>query len=317
MIIENSLFERGRSIFENSLHEWQAADTLDTAAMLRYHSEGARCLVIGTKRYPDEFYQSLEQGTLILRYGVGSDKIPLDPCRDRNLFVANTPGTLDQSVAEHAIALMMALARNVSRGHKAVTGGEWPKITGTELHGATLAILGFGKIGSTVARIARAGFGMRIHAFDIQPQPHPSVAHIPDLYSTEYTAAVNGADFVSLHMALQESTRGFLGRERLAELPPGSFLISTARGGLISEPDLFDALSQKQLAGAALDVFETEPYIPQENRDLRTLPNVVMTPHLGSNTRQANLRIARSCIAAIDAFEENRTADIPLVPELH
>jgi phosphoglycerate dehydrogenase-like enzyme len=259
-IIQKNLFERARDCFEASQLTWLVHDVTDEAGMIRTQREtGARCFVIGADRYSDSFYSSIHEGSLVVRFGVGYDSVPLDLCKQRGILVAYTPGTLDHSVAEHTMGLMLSAARGICTADRLVKSGVWRGFQGIELRGKVLAVVGFGKIGRTVAAIAKHGFGMQISAFDVFPELDPEYATLVDRYSWDFPTAVKGADFVSLHLSVNDSTIGFIDRARLDAMERRSILINTSRGRLINEADLFDALSERRIAGAALDVFCDEP----------------------------------------------------------
>lgn len=316
-IIQRNVFERGRDYFEASQVTWFVYDVDDREGMVKaQRCTGARCFVLGAEEYGDRFYSSIDEGSLIVRFGVGYDRVPLDLCRRRGLLVAYTPGTLDDSVAEHAIGLMLSAARGICKADRLVKSGGWQGAQGIELKGKTLAVVGFGHIGRAVAAIAKHGFAMRINAFDVFPALKPSVNHLVDRYSVDFDAAVSDADFVSLHLSVNDSTIGFINKAKLSAMKSSAILTNTSRGCLIDEMDLFDALRERRIAGAALDVFVDEPYTPVEGRDLRSLDNVIMTPHISSNTDSANRRMTEQCITNVESFCSGRLDLVSLVPEM-
>ena len=183
---------------------------------------------------------------------------------------------------------------------------------GIELQGKTLAVIGAGRIGQATARIAAQGFGMRTIGFRRTPQ---EVAPF-DSVTTDFATAVREADFVSLHINAEPANHRFLNRARLASMSSRAWLINTARGSVVDETGLYEALADRRLAGAALDVFDREPYVPADpSHDLRTLPNVILAPHVGSHTREANRGMAERALRNIlraagmicgDGFAESR-----------
>lgn len=299
-----------------------AADEEDVArAVLR---EGARIAVLGARPYRGgELYDALREAAagrpaLIARFGVGYDGIDLDRCRERGILVSVTPGALDVSVAEHAMALLLSLARRVPEMDRLTRSGAFSGRTGLELAGRTLCVAGLGAIGARVARMASAGFAMRVVAFGRRPlqercretrdTPEGFLArHGLAAYRNDFAAAAAGADALSIHMPADSSTRGFFDAARLACLPPRGLLVNTSRGSLVDETALYRALSEGRLAGAGLDVFGREPYEPADPAcDLRTLPTVVLTPHVGSNTAEANGNMARLVTENVARFLEGR-----------
>jgi D-3-phosphoglycerate dehydrogenase len=219
------------------------------------------------------------------RAGVGVDNIDVPAATAAGVVVMNTPGGNTISTAEHAFTLMVALARRIPQAHASVIAGRWERkqFEGVELNGKTLAILGMGRIGGEFARRAQA-FNMRVTAYDPYLSAQRAQTLRVELKDT-VEEAVAEADFITVHMPLTRETKGMLNATRLAALKPGVRLINCARGGLIDEAALVDALRDGRVAGAALDVFETEP--PPADHPLFQFPNVVLTPHLGASTAEA------------------------------
>ena len=315
VVLQKNLYERGQEIFDKSSKnrniEYFLTDVMDETAMLHHHRQGIPCFVIGAEKYSDDFYRSITEGSAVIRYGVGYNAVPVDICRERNIKVAYTPGTLSQSVAEHAIALLLALARNIPSSDASLKAGEWKGAGGVELTGKTLAILGFGQIGQAVARIAKYGFAMKVNAYDIQTAKMPEYV---DMLSSDYPAVVHDADYISIHMATLPETAGFYNAEKIKPCKDGVFFINTARGELVADEDLYDALQSGKIAKAALDVFSQEPYHPNSAIDFRKLDNVILTPHCGSNTLEANNRMAEAVVANILAYYNH--TEMMLIPEL-
>jgi phosphoglycerate dehydrogenase-like enzyme len=231
-------------------------------------------------------------------------------------------------VAEHAIGLMGAVARHICVVENQFRASRFVSRAGSELAEKTLGIIGFGAIGRRVARIAHWGFGMRVvAAYHCTPEAFEKrEGRSHDAVKSEYgldacTAdsdyVLRSADVVSLHLTATAENRHFMNAERLARMKPGAILINAARGLLLDENALYDALVGGMLAGAGLDVFESEPYQPQSpDRDLRTLENVVLTPHIASNTREANQRMARVCLENIRNFFAGRLELLNRVDEV-
>jgi glyoxylate reductase len=236
---------------------------------------GVEVLVaVGARVGPDEL-DLLPDLHLVANYGVGYDSVDVAACRARGIAVTNTPGVLDAAVADLTLGLILACRRGVTAGDHFVREGRWrrgwaePELLGRDLAGATLGLVGFGRIGREVARRAEA-FGMRI-VF------HHRSGGLP------LDELLRSADVVSLHVPLTSETHGLLSRERLALLPDGATLVNTARGAVVDE-----LVSGRISAG--LDVFAAEPYVPEQ---LLALPNVVLTPHLGSATVETRAAMTR------------------------
>jgi D-3-phosphoglycerate dehydrogenase / 2-oxoglutarate reductase len=222
---------------------------------------------------------------IVGRAGVGVDNVDVEAATERGIIVMNTPGGNTISTAEHAFTLMLSLARKIPQAHASIVAGKWDRksFEGTEVCNKTLGIIGMGRIGGEFARRAIA-FGMRVICFD----PYLSMSRARALQVElvdNLTPLLREADFITLHTPLTPETKGVLNAKTLAECKKGVRLINCARGGLIDEGDLLLALESGQVAGAALDVYEVEP-LPLDF-PLRHLPNVVLTPHLGASTAEA------------------------------
>jgi D-3-phosphoglycerate dehydrogenase len=215
---------------------------------------------------------------LLSVWGTGADHVDLAAAREAGVVVATTPGVSAVAVAEHALALMLAVARRIPRIDAATRAGQWPRGQVTRLHGKTLGILGLGAIGRQFARLG-AGIGMRVIAWTMHPDPSLGF----ELASLE--EVLRQSDVVSVHLRLSEETRGLLGAPQLAMMKPGAFLINTARGPIVDETALIAALKNRRIAGAGLDVFDTEP-LPH-GHPLTTFDNVVLTPHSAGITPEA------------------------------
>jgi glyoxylate reductase len=238
-------------------------------------------LVVLNEPVDFELYPSLR---LIANYSVGYDRIDVAAATDRGVAVTNTPGVLDAATADLALALMLAARRGVVTGDRLIRAGGWSGLRdGREVSGATLAIVGAGRIGSAVARRA-AGFDMRIL---------PVRRNEGDL-----DAALREADIVTLHVPLNAETRGLLSRERLALLKDGGTLVNTARGAVVDEEALVAELVSGRIT-AGLDVFTHEPHVPP---GLLGLPNVVLTPHIASDTIETRAAMTRVVVDNVLAF---------------
>ncbi len=224
----------------------------------------------------------------VASYGVGVNHLDLGACRARGVLVTNTPGVLTDATADHAMALLLAAARRVVEGDRCVRSGGWRDVDpafmlGTEVSGKTLGLVGFGRIAQAVARRAR-GFGLRLLSAS------PRDADVPDARRVPLEVLLAESDFVSLHVPLTPATENLLSRERIALMRPGAIVVNTARGGVVDDAALAEALASGQVAAAGLDVFRDEPRVPPA---YLALENVVLTPHLGSGTRETRAAMAR------------------------
>ena len=269
---------------------------------------GTRIVVVGSAPYRGRLYATLPRGGLIARFGVGYDNLDLRQATEAGILCTNTPDVLQQSVAELTMTMIGAAARHVVAAAAGMRSSRWEPKEGSELEGKTLALIGSGAIAAAVARIAAAGFGMRVIGYARSPRPAPG-PHFAAI-TTDFAEAVGNADFVSLHIPGSPENARFMNAARLALLPPRAWLVNTARGAVVDEVALYDALAAGRLAGAALDVFAREPYQPAEpDRDLRALANVIAVPHIGSNTVEANRRMALRALRNVQlAHEGNLTA---------
>jgi D-3-phosphoglycerate dehydrogenase len=231
------------------------------------------------------------------RAGVGVDNVDVEAATGRGVIVMNTPGGNTISTAEHAFSLLVSIARRIPQAHASVKAGNWDRksFEGVELHGKTIGILGMGRIGTEIARRAIA-FGMQPIAYDPYLSTSRARSLQVDLFEN-LDEVLARADFLTLHMPLTAETWHMISRERIAKAKRGIRIINCARGGMIDEEALYDALKEGQVAAAALDVYETEP--PPAEYPLRDLPNVVFTPHLAASTAEAQESVGIEIAAAI------------------
>jgi D-3-phosphoglycerate dehydrogenase len=261
-----------------------------------------------------QLIEKAERLKVIGRAGVGIDNVDVDAATRRGIVVANAPDATAVSAAEHAVALMLALSRNLPQAHAALKGGRWERsrFAGIELAGKTLGVLGLGRIGREVARRALA-LGMRVVAYDpfVAPERFRELGVEPAALDDVYAAA----DVITLHLPLTEETRGLIGREALTRMRDGVRIVNAARGELVDEEALLEGLRSGKVAGAALDVFATEPY----SGPLLELDQVVVTPHLAGSTTEAQDRagvmIAEQVAAALEGGFVATAVNIPIVDQ--
>ena len=225
---------------------------------------------------------------VISRYGTGIDRIDIDAATRNGIVVTNTPGANSVAVAELAIGFMLSLARNLCRANQETHQGEWPRYSGISFREKTVGLVGLGFIGREVAKRMKS-FGCRLLAVD--PVVEPEIAEKLDVELTSLGDLLSRSHFVSLHLPVTAATTGLINREALAQMKPGAFLINTARGELIDETALSEALTSGHLGGAALDVYSKEP--PGKDNCLLQLPQVVLTPHMASRTDDAMNQMGR------------------------
>jgi len=244
---------------------------------------------------------SADRLKVIARYGVGVDGVDLQAAREKGIVVTNTPGANAVSVAELAIGLMLALARQIPEGREAIRRGGWPRLPGVTLEGKTVGILGFGAIGKAVAQRLQA-FSCRLLAYD--PAPDRDFAARCGVEWADLFELTAQADFLTLHLPLTPQTEGLVDRDFLRRMKPGAFLINTARGEIVDEAALAEALVSGHLRGAALDAFRREP--PEPGNPLLGLPQVIAVPHLGAQTDGATRTMGRmaleDCLAVLQGL---------------
>jgi phosphoglycerate dehydrogenase-like enzyme len=238
-------------------------------------SAGARHAIVGVTPYRGPLYGALPAGGVLARFGVGHDGIDKVKATAAGLLVTNTPGALDQSVAEHTLLLMLAAVRHFEVAAMGARGGDWAAPAGSELAGKRLAVIGLGHIGRAVARIAGLGFGMRVRG--CVRETGTAGGEGIESVTANFAEAVAEADFVSLHIAARPSTVGFLNPERLAQVPRRAWVINTARGSVVDETALYHALAAGRLA-ARLLVWLTH--------FLRNMPEAVRLPATFSTGRR-------------------------------
>ncbi len=225
---------------------------------------------------------------VIGRAGVGLDNVDLEAATKRGIIAMNVPAGNTISAAEHTISLLLSAARKIPQADSSVRAGKWerPKFVGTELFGKTLGVVGLGKIGSEVAKRLQA-FGVRVLAFD--PFLSAEQAQRLEVQPATLQDVLKNADFITIHTPLTSQTHHLIGAKELALMKRSAIIVNCARGGIVDEAALHQALVNGKLAGAALDVFEQEPLI---DTPLKQLPQVVLTPHLGASTEEAQLNVA-------------------------
>lgn len=230
---------------------------------------------------------------LISRWGVGYDAIDIPAATRNGIAVAYCPGMLNEAVADYAFSLLCGLARRVHEGHVIMRNGEWKLAWGHNIHGKTLGILGCGRIGQAMARRA-SGFGMRLLGYDICRNAEAEKLGIQFVTLEQLLAE---SDFVSLHAALTPENKNLIGEAQLKRMKPTSYIINTARGALIDENALGRAVTEKWIAGAALDAYVVEP-LPKEH-PLRAAPDVLITPHQASCSYETGEQVSDAAAAAI------------------
>ncbi|MGC8843086.1 MAG: phosphoglycerate dehydrogenase [bacterium] len=252
---------------------------------------------------------------IIGRAGVGVDNIDVETATEKGIVVVNSPGGNTRAAAEHTIALLLALMRNIPQAHMMLKQGEWKrsKFIGLEVYGKTLGIIGFGRIGREVARRAQ-GLGMEVIAYD--PYISEEVAERMNVRLVDLSTLLQTSDIVTIHTPLTKETKHLLGENELRMMKRGARLINTARGGIVDENALAKAIEEGIIGGAALDVFEQEP--PPSDHPLLKLEQVVVTPHLGASTLEAQeyvaIDVAEQIVNFFKGIPPSSPVNLPVLP---
>jgi D-3-phosphoglycerate dehydrogenase len=289
VVIADRISDAGLELLQRS-PELEIVSTVGAPERLKGEMEAAHALIVRSEtQVTEDLMAAAPQLVLVARAGIGVDNIDVDAATRRGVAVVNAPGANTVSAAEQTFALLLALLRRVTLAVQSMRSGGWDRkrFIGTELDGKTLSAFGLGRIGQRVARIARA-FGMEVLACD--PYVSRELAAELGVSLTTLEDALQRADVVSLHMPLTEDTRRMINAERLALMKPTAVLVNTARGGLVDEEALVQAVESGRVAGAALDVFDKEP-LPADS-PLRSSDKIVITPHLAASTAEAQERVA-------------------------
>jgi phosphoglycerate dehydrogenase-like enzyme len=253
----------------------------------------ASAAIAGMEPYTPRVLDAHPRLRVIARVGVGYDAVDVPAATARGVAVTIAPGTNQDAVAEHTFALMLGLTKDVVAGHIGTKAGGWPRGVTRPLRGRTLGLAGMGRIGKAVALRAKA-FLMPVLAYD--PFPDTAFAAAHGIKLVPFERLLTESDFLSLHLPMTTASRHLINRTTLAQMKPGAVLINTARGGLVCEADLLEALQSGRLGGAGMDVFEQEP--PGRN-PLFELPNVLITPHTAGSDTQSLADMAQSAAEAV------------------
>jgi len=241
---------------------------------------------------------------IVANFGVGFNNIDVEAAKARGVAVSNTPDVLTDATADLAITLLLMVARRTGEGERHLRGGHWTgwrptHMMATHVTGKTLGLVGMGRIARAVAKRAHHGFGMKVIYHDPSPPPADVAAALGAEPRAELDEVLREADFVSLHCPATPETRHLMNRERLGLMRPDAFLVNTARGDVVDEAALVEALQQKKIAGAGLDVFEREPEV---TRALLSMENVVLLPHLGSATTETRVAMGMRALENLRLF---------------
>ena len=261
------------------------AYTAEEFAAVTQDAEG---IIVGVESVDREYIDAHPALKAVVKFGVGTDNIDVEYCKEKGIFVGRTVGSNARSVAETAISFVIADSKNLYNSIANTREHGWAKMTGYEVQGKSIGIVGFGAIGKEVAKMAW-GLGMRILVYDVCEVP----ADLVDRYEMQVVSLdeiVERADFISLHIPLTNETRNTISSKELNRMKPNAVLINTARGGIVNEADLYSALKNRVIRAAYFDVFTCEP--PCQEEPLLTLPNFYLTPHIASRSAEAEKNTA-------------------------
>ena len=285
-----------------------APGVLERSALLDAVAQADAMIIRSGVTADAELLANAPQLKAIARAGVGVDNVDLAAATAHGIVVMNTPGGNTISTAEHTFGLMLALSRHIAPGHQSLAEGRWERkaFSGVELKGKTLGIIGLGRIGQAIATRAQA-FEMDVIAHD--PYLPAAVAEAIQVPLLALDAVYARSDFLTLHAMVTDETRGMINSDTIARMKDGVRIINAARGALINSADLAEALRSGKVAGAALDVYETEP--PPADHALIGLPNVLHTPHLAASTSDAQVTVAvEAAQLIVDFLLEGKAANV-------
>jgi D-3-phosphoglycerate dehydrogenase / 2-oxoglutarate reductase len=293
------LIKRSKSI-EPIVHDKISRDKLMSIV-----AEADGIIVRSSTNVDRELMQRASRLKVVGRAGVGVDNVDLDAATEYGILVMNSPGGSTTTTAEHTVAMLFALARNIPQAYVTLRARQWEKsrFKGVELAGKTLGVIGLGRIGSEVARKCQA-MGMNVIAYDpyINPDAHLSSG----IELVEIESIFEQADFITVHVPLSDTTRNLINKDTIARMKDGVRLVNCARGGIIHELDLYNALKAQKVAGAAFDVFEVEP---NTESPLFQLENFIATPHLGASTVEAQRRVSEDICRQVSDYLLKNTVD--------
>lgn len=287
--------ERARALGETRVYTERGAED-ETELARRIGNAAVAVNIRSYARFTEAVFRACPGLKMISIWGTGTDNIDLAAAARHGVTVCNTPAVNAYAVAEHTIALMLAVARKIPRIDREMRGGAWPREMLVQLHGRTLAVFGAGAIGARVAQLAR-GFGMEVLTWSARGD---TPAAKDD--------CLRRADFVTLHLRLVPETRGFIGRREFALMKPEAFLINTGRGPLVDRDALLEALASRRIAGAGLDVFHDEPVKPDE--PLLLTANTVLSPHNAGQTPEVRRDGLLCAIENIETFLAGRPTNV-------
>ena len=314
----HGLFAPARALLEAhcEVDYWTGQQRPPREELLRHVADKDALICLLTEKVNDELLDRAPKLRIAATVSVGYDNIDVVACTRRKIVATHTPGVLDDTTADFAFALLMAIARRIVEGDVWMRSGTWPgwnldQLCGADVSGKTLGIIGFGRIGRAMAKRAQ-GFDMRILYTDAM-RAAPEVERELHAEYVDRDRLLAAADFVSVHVPLLPETRRLINAETLGKMKPGSYLINTSRGPVVDEAALVAALEAKKIAGAALDVFENEP---KAHPALVTRKDVILTPHIASASVETRTKMAVIAVENVIALFDGRRPPNALNPEV-
>lgn len=296
-------FSKNKLLVETLLNHFPDAEVNDSGKrindgeLIDYFAD-AEAVIVGLERITPELLDKLPKLRIIAKYGVGLDNIDLIACKNRGILVGWSGGINKRSVAEMSLGFMLALCRNLFSTSNELKQLIWNKSGGIQLSGKTIGIIGLGNIGKELVLLLKP-FGCNILVNDIEDVSEFTTAN--NLQCVDKNTLISLSDIISIHTPLTSETRNMFTIKEFNQMKKSTFIINTARGGIINELDLKIALKEKIIAGAALDVYETEP---PSDKELLELPNIICTPHTGGNAAEAVYAMGESAINHLIKFRK-------------
>lgn len=291
--VENAQIMRDAG-FEVVYNDTGLAYTKDEFYEITKDADG---VIVGVEKVDKDYIDAHPNLKAVVKFGVGTDNIDVDYCKSKNIFVGRTVGSNAQSVAETAVSFIIADSKNLFESISDTRSHGWSKLTGYEIMGRTVGIVGFGEIGKRVAKMS-AGLGMNVLAYDVF-----GVESTSDVKAATLDEIIENSDFISLHVPLTEQTKNMIGAKEFGRMKKSAVIINTARGGVVNEHELYEALKNGVIKAAYFDVFSSEP--PANDEPLLTLSNFYLTPHIASRSKEAEKNTAdMSTRIIIDALSK-------------
>jgi D-3-phosphoglycerate dehydrogenase len=312
--VTDPIAKEGIEILKNAGLEVEERPGLPPEELLKVIADADGIVIRSNTKVRQEVVNAAKKLKVVGRAGTGLDNVDIPACNKKGIVVMNTPGGNTNSAAEHAIAMMLSVSRHIPQATASMKEGKWEKkrFMGQEVAGKTLGIIGIGRIGSLVAQAAQ-GLKMKVIAFD--PHVLPEMAEKIMVEVLPLDEVLSRSDYISIHTPLTPETKGMINKDCFSKMKDGAIVISCARGGIVNEKDLCDALKSGKLGGAALDVFEKEPTTLENS--LLSLDNFICTPHLGASTREAQenvaLAVARQIADYLVNGEVRNAVNVPSV----